>query len=169
MNMFIFRRSQIEAKLKSNQSQIVILISLTTSQSSRSRIATVIATSVLRLRLCLFSDHRNYGSISQANHNFPDFSLFHWLSRFSSGRPPCNKSTKVKIQCDIIVSSLYWHFCLFSLFSFVLGCMLVVVFNPLCPVWFSLLLYCIYFCFSVPNKTIRTISESEQYGKTITE
>jgi len=32
--------------------------------------------------------------------------------------------------------------------------MLVVVFNPLCPVWFSLLLYCIYFCFSVPNKTI---------------
>jgi len=24
----------------------------------------------------------------------------------------------------------------------------------LCPVWFSLLLYCIYFCFSVPNKTI---------------
>ena len=56
--------------------------------------------------------------------------------------------------CDIIVSSLYWHFCLFSLFSFVLGRMLVVVFNPLCPVWFSLLLYCIYFCFSVPNKTI---------------
>ena len=30
----------------------------------------------------------------------------------------------------------------------------MVVFNPLCPVWFSLLLYCIYFCFSVPNKTI---------------
>jgi len=56
--------------------------------------------------------------------------------------------------CDIIVSSMYCHFCLFSLFSFVLGRMLVVVFNPLCPVWFSLLLYCIYFCFSVPNKTI---------------
>ena len=32
--------------------------------------------------------------------------------------------------------------------------MLVVVLNPLCPVRFSLLLYCIYFCFSVPNKTI---------------
>jgi len=36
----------------------------------------------------------------------------------------------------------------------VLGRKLVVVFNPLCPVRFSLLLYCIYFCFSVPNKTI---------------
>ena len=35
----------------------------------------------------------------------------------------------------------------------------MVVFNPLCPVRFSLLLYCIYFCFSVPNKTI-SISKS---------
>jgi len=33
--------------------------------------------------------------------------------------------------------------------------MLVVVLNPLCPVRYSLLLYCrpIYFCSSVPNKT----------------
>jgi len=40
--------------------------------------------------------------------------------------------------------------------------MLVVVFNPLCPVWFSLLLYCIYFCFSVPNKTI-SYSQLQKY------
>jgi len=33
----------------------------------------------------------------------------------------------------------------------------MVVFNPLCPVRFSLLLYCIYFCFSVPNKTINNL------------
>ena len=26
------------------------------------------------LRLCLFRDHRNYGSTSQVSHNFPDFS-----------------------------------------------------------------------------------------------
>ena len=32
--------------------------------------------------------------------------------------------------------------------------MLVVVLNPLCPVRLSLLLYCTYFCFSDPNKTI---------------
>jgi len=32
--------------------------------------------------------------------------------------------------------------------------MLEVVLNPLRPVRFSLLLYCVYFCFSVPNKTI---------------
>jgi len=37
---------------------------------------------------------------------------------------------------------------------FVLGRMLVVVPNPLCPVRLSLLLYYIYFCFSDPNKTI---------------
>ena len=46
-----------------------------------------------------------------------------------------------------------------SLFFLVLGHMLVVVLSPLCPVRFSLLLYCIHFCFSVPNKTI-TISIS---------
>ena len=40
-----------------------------------------------------------------------------------------------------------------SLF-FMLGRMLVVVLNPLCPVRLSLLLYYIYFCFSDPNKTI---------------
>jgi len=45
--------------------------------------------------------------------------------------------------------------------------MLVVVFNPLCPVWFSLLLYCIYFCFSVPNKTISiSISISKMTART---
>ena len=41
-----------------------------------------------------------------------------------------------------------------SHYFFVLGRMLVVVLNPLCPVRFSLLLYCIYFCFFIPNKTI---------------
>ena len=69
-------------------------------------------------------------------------------------------------QSHIIVSSMSWHFCLFSLFFFVLGRMLVVVFNPLCPVRFSLLLYCIYFCFSVPNKTI-SISMYVQYCATV--
>ena len=40
-NMFIFRRSRIEAESKSNCSQIVILITM--SQSNRSRIAIVVA------------------------------------------------------------------------------------------------------------------------------
>jgi len=40
----------------------------------------------------------------------------------------------------------------------------VVVFNPLCPVWFSILLYCIYFCFSVPNKTISKFSKFSYMG-----
>jgi len=61
-----------------------------------------------------------------------------------------------------------WYYCpidvltfLFALtIFFVLGNMLVVVLNPLCPVRLSLLLYCIYFCFSDPNKTISISSIS---------
>jgi len=44
--------------------------------------------------------------------------------------------------------------------------MLVVVLNSLCPVRLSLLLYCIYFCFSVPNKTISiSISKMQECMK----
>ena len=51
---------------------------------------------------------------------------------------------------------MYWciDISVCSHYFFVLGRMLVVVLNPLCPVRLSLLLYYIYFCFSDPNKTI---------------
>ena len=39
----------------------------------------------------------------------------------------------------------------------------MVVFNPLCPVRFTLLLYCIYF-FSVPNKTISNFGKCGLFG-----